>query len=182
MAGILNLVRQSSPLRAVSAGDWLDCGNPDRQASSHRTLLQKREFNELSIDSVLGTITKRSRYVEKFLDEINYLRLLPAELAVLFPRVISYSTDWQDPWLTLEYYGYPTLAEVFVFENVDPGTWEQVFVHLRDILLQGFMHHRRPLAPGVVEDMYLRKTHDRLRDMSAPEALLALRATKVRSR
>jgi hypothetical protein len=174
MADILNLVRQSSPLHAVSAGDWLDCGNPDRQASSHRTLLQKREFNELSIDSVLGTITKRSRYVEKFLDEINYLRLLPPELAVLFPRVINYSTDWQDPWLTLEYYGYPTLAEVFVFENVDPGTWEQVFVHLRDILLQGFMRHRRPLAPGMLEDMYLRKTHDRLRDMPAPEALLAL--------
>ncbi len=174
MADILNLVRQSSPLKAVSAGDWLDCGNPDRQASSHRTLLQKREFNELSIDSVLGTITKRSRYVEKFLDEINYLRLLPPELAVLFPRVINYSTDWQDPWLTLEYYGYPTLAEVFVFENVDPGTWEQVFVHLREILLQGFMRHRRPLAPGVLEDMYLGKTRDRLRDMPAPEALLAL--------
>ena len=133
-----------------AAGDWLDCGNPDRQASSHRTLLQKREFNELSIDSVLGTVTKRSRYVEKFLDEINYLRLLPPELAVLFPRVVDYSTDWQDPWLTMEYYGYPTLAEVFVFENVDPGIWEQVFVHLREILLQGFMRHRRPLAPGVL--------------------------------
>jgi dTDP-glucose pyrophosphorylase len=174
MAQILDHVRAQRPIRAVAAGDWLDCGNPDRQASSHRTLLQKREFNDLSIDSVLGTVTKRSRYVEKFLDEINYLRLLPPELAVLFPRVIGYSTDWQDPWLTLEYYGYPTLAEVFVFENVDPGIWEQVFVHLREILLQGFMRHRRPLAPGDLQEMYLRKTRQRLESMQAPDELLAL--------
>jgi dTDP-glucose pyrophosphorylase len=96
MAGILNNVSAKSPLRAVRAGDWLDCGNPDRQASSHRTLLQKRAFNELSIDSTFGTVTKRSRYVDKFLDEINYLRLLPPELSVLFPRVVACSTDWED--------------------------------------------------------------------------------------
>jgi len=174
LAHILTNVSREAPIRAVKAGDWLDCGNPDRQATSHRTLLQKREFNDLSIDSVLGTVTKRSRYVEKFLDEINYLRLLPPDLGVLFPRVVGYSTDWQDPWLTLEYYGYPTLAEVFVFENVDPGIWEQIFVHLRDILLQGFMTHRRPLAAGVVEEMYLGKTRRRLESMRAPDELLAL--------
>ena len=149
MAGILNNVARHAPLRAARAGDWLDCGNPDRQASSHRTLLQKRAFNELSIDSTFGTVTKRSRYVDKFLDEINYLRLLPPELSVLFPRVVACSTDWEDPWLTMEYYGYPTLAEVFVFENVDPAIWEQVFVHLRDIVVGGFMKRRRPLAAGV---------------------------------
>ncbi|MEX0679275.1 MAG: phosphotransferase [Pirellulales bacterium] len=174
LAAILQNVKAAGPIRAVRAGDWLDCGNPDRQASSHRTLLQKREFNDLSIDSVMGTVTKRSRYVEKFLDEINYLRLLPPELVVLFPRVIGYSTDWQDPWLTLEYYGYPTLAEVFVFENVDPGIWEQVFVHLREILLQGFMRQRRPLASGVLREMYLGKTRQRLENLDGPPELLAL--------
>jgi dTDP-glucose pyrophosphorylase len=174
MAHILDNISQQQPLRAATAGDWLDCGNPDRQASSHRTLLQKREFNDLSIDSVMGTVTKRSRYVEKFLDEINYLRLLPPELAVLFPRVIDYSTDWQEPSLTLEYYGYPTLAEVFVFENVDPAIWEQVFVHLRQIMLEGFMRHRRPLAPGVIQDMYLNKTRERLESLTGPDELLTL--------
>ena len=174
LADILKAVGRQQAIRAVTAGDWLDCGNPDRQASSHRTLLQKREFNELSIDSVLGTVTKRSRYVEKFLDEINYLRLLPPDLSVLFPRVIDYSTDWEDPWVTLEYYGYPTLAEVFVFENVDPAIWEQIFVHLRDIVVQGFMRKRRPLNPGVLQDMYLEKTRNRLEKLSGPPELLAL--------
>ncbi len=171
MAGILNKVARQTPLRAVRAGDWLDCGNPDRQASSHRTLLQKRAFNELSIDSTFGTVTKRSRYVDKFLDEINYLRLLPPELSVLFPRVVACSTDWDDPWLTMEYYGYPSLAEVFVFENVDPGIWEQVFVHLRNIVVGGFMQRRRPLGAGVLEEMYLGKTRRRLAGISEPAAL-----------
>ncbi|HTU24672.1 MAG TPA: phosphotransferase [Pirellulales bacterium] len=174
MAGILNNVARETPLRAVRAADWLDCGNPDRQASSHRTLLQKRAFNELSIDSTFGTVTKRSRYVDKFLDEINYLRLLPPELSVLFPRVVACSTDWEDPWLTMEYYGYPTLAEIFVFENVDPAIWEQVFVHLRNIIVEGFMHRRRPLAAGVLEEMYLGKTRRRLADIAEPPALRSL--------
>jgi dTDP-glucose pyrophosphorylase len=174
LADILRNIQGVQPIRALPAGDWLDCGNPDRQAASHRTLLQKREFNELSIDTVFGTVTKRSRYVEKFLDEINYLRLLPPKLAVLFPRVVDCSTDWQDPWLTLEYYGYPTLAEVFVFENVEPNVWEQVFVHLRSILVDGFMSHRRPLAPGIVRQMYLDKTRNRLESLQGPDELRAL--------
>jgi dTDP-glucose pyrophosphorylase len=174
LADILRLVNRERAIYAVRTGDWLDCGNPDRQASSHRSLLQKREFNELSIDSVMGTVTKRSHYVEKFLDEINYLRLLPPDLAVLFPRVLAYSTEWHEPWVTLEYYGYPTLAEAFVFENVNPGVWEQVFIHLRDIIVRGFMRHRRPLSGDVLQEMYLTKTRTRLDRLQASPELLSL--------
>jgi dTDP-glucose pyrophosphorylase len=174
LAAILDGVRSESRIRAIAAGDWLDCGNADRQALSHRALLQKREFNELTIDAVLGTITKRSSNTEKLIDEINYLRLLPADLAVLFPRVLGYSTEWDDPWVTMEYYGYPALAEVFVFENVDPGIWEQIFVHLRDIMNQGFRRLQRPLADGTLRRMYLEKTRRRLESLEAPADLLAL--------
>jgi dTDP-glucose pyrophosphorylase len=174
MADILKRIAAATPVHAVAAGDWLDCGNPDRRDSSHRTLLQKREFNELSIDNVFGVVTKRSRHVEKFLDEINYLRLLPADLSILFPRVVGYSTDYDDPWLAMEYYGYPTLAEVFVFENVDPAIWEQVFLHLRQIVEQGFMRKRFPLPQGVLHGMYLEKTQQRLEHLQGPDELLRL--------
>lgn len=174
MADILRLVGAERPIHAHRAGDWLDCGNPDRQADSHRSLLQMRDFNELQIDPVLGTITKRSRHVEKFIDEINFIRLLPPDLAVLFPRMLDYSTSWEDPYVTMEYYGYPSLAEVFVFENVDPALWEQIFVHLRDIIVKGFRRHGRPLSPRVLDDMYLGKTRQRLESMQASEELLAL--------
>ncbi len=174
MADILTRVAAVTAVHAVAAGDWLDCGNPDRRESSHRTLLQEREFNELSIDNVFGVVTKRSRHVEKFLDEINYLRLLPPDLSILFPRVVGYSTDYDDPWLAMEYYGYPTLAEVFVFENVDPAIWEQVFLHLRQIVEQGFMRKRFPLPQGVLQGMYLEKTKQRLAGLQRPDELVRL--------
>jgi aminoglycoside phosphotransferase len=174
LADILKNVAAVRPIRATPAGDWLDCGNPDRRDSSHRALLQKRAFNEMSIDSVFGVVTKRSRHVEKFLDEINYLRLLPPELSVLFPRVVGCSTDYDDPWLSMEYYGYPTLSEVFVFENVDPGVWEQVFLHLRQIVTDGFMRRRAPLARDTLRAMYIDKTRRRMEGLSGPEELLRL--------
>ncbi len=171
LSDILRLLNARARIRVLDTGDWLDCGNPDRQASSHRTLLQKRAFNELTVDGVFGTVTKRSQNVEKFLDEINYLRLLPSDLSVLFPRVVACSTDWSNPFLTMEYYGYPTLGEAFVFENVTPSLWEQVFLHLRQIIVGGFMAHKRPLSPSSVREMYLEKTRTRLHGMQAPEAL-----------
>ncbi len=174
LAGLLQRIGETTPIRAVPAASWLDCGNPDRQAASHRALLQQREFNELAIDPTFGTITKRSRRVDKFIDEINYYRLLPPDLAVLFPRVLAFDLDYGDPWLTLEYYGYPNLAEMFVFENVDAGIWERVFAHLRDIVTTGFMRHQRPLPAGTLRQMCVAKTRARLAELRGPQALCEL--------
>ncbi|MDY7092263.1 MAG: hypothetical protein SX243_04740 [Acidobacteriota bacterium] len=171
MADVLAALQAEAPVRVAPAAEWLDCGNPDRQADSHRSLLQMRAFNELSIDPVLGTLTKRSQHVAKLIDEINYLRLLPEDLAVLFPRLLASSTDWNDPWMTLEYYGYPSLSEIFVFENVDAGIWERVFQHLADILEQGFLQRRRPLEAQAVRRMYLTKTRRRLEECRGPQEL-----------
>lgn len=174
MKGVLEGVRKRRGLKAFHAAEWLDCGNPDRQAASHQALLQKREFNELSIDPVLGTITKRSRNVAKFVDEINYLRQLPADLQVLFPRVLDFSTDPKAPFVTLEYYGYPSLSDAFVFENVDPGIWERVFAHLKLLLTEGFMKHSAPLPEGAVHEMLVGKTRARLASLQGPPELAAL--------
>jgi dTDP-glucose pyrophosphorylase len=174
MVEVLDQVRAREPLHTVVAGDWFDCGNTDTLGSSQRVLLQKRDFNELTIDSLFGTITKRSQNVEKFINEIDYIRLLPKELKVLFPRYLDFSTAWEDPWVVLEYYGYPTLAEVFVFHNVDPGIWEGVFDRLHDIIGLGFMRFRRPLHEGDIEKMYLGKTRKRLERLVGPPELKAL--------
>lgn len=171
LAGVLERVNAETPIRLVRAGSWLDCGNTDMQARAHQTLLQARAFNEVKIDAVLGTLTKRSRDSEKFINEVNYLRLLPADLAVLFPRVLAYSTDWRDPWVEMEYYGYPTLSEVFLFENVDPGVWQRVFVHLSEIVRSRFGKHARPVSREAIHEMYVGKTRRRLEAMRGPPEL-----------
>jgi len=174
MADILRPLAEASPIRAYRASEWLDCGNPDRLAGTRRSLLQKRDFNELSVDPVIGTITKRSRKVEKFVDEINYLRLLPKELSVLFPRIIDYPTDWNNAFLKMEYYGYPSLAEIFVFEDVHHGIWMKIFDHLYEIINTWFLQLERPLPSNALYDMYITKTKRRLAIMDAPPELLNL--------
>lgn len=174
LSTILNNLRLETPIKVIRTGNWLDVGNPDKQALSHQALLQKRDFNELHIDPTFGTITKRSRNVEKFIDEINYLSLLPQELSVLFPRVLNYSTDLNDSFVTMEYYGYPTLAEAFVFENVETSIWERVFIHLKEIITKGFMRFEKPLQAGTLQKIYLEKTRKRLETLQTSSELLEL--------
>ncbi len=174
IAGILRRLQETAAIHAVGAASWLDCGNADMQARAHQTLLQARAFNRVSIDPTLGTLTKRSQDSGKFVNEINYLRLLPADLAVLFPRVLGFSTAWERPWIEMEYYGYPSLSEVFLFENVDAGVWQRVFAHLRAIVRDRFGKHVRPLPAGALRTMYLDKTRERLQRLPAEGALGAL--------
>lgn len=174
MAAILERVQARTPIRAERARLWVDVGNADMLAASHRLMLSAREFNELTVDPVLGTITKKSRHKAKFIDEINYLRLLPSDIAVLFPRLLSFSTEWESPSVTMEYYGYPSLSEVFIFEGVDPGIWEQVFEHLLAVLERGFLRHEHPLAPGALTEMCVGKTRARLASLEGPPELVRL--------
>jgi NDP-sugar pyrophosphorylase family protein len=162
LLALLEQLSSQSGLRAVVAEEWSDVGNPDRQAASHRALLQQRAFNELAIDPVFGTITKRSHNVSKFIDEINYVRLLPDDLGVLFPRIVAHSTSWNAPFVTMEYYGYPTLSEMWVYENIDPAIWRGVFHHLHSVITEGFGKHQRPIEAEAVREMLLGKTAKRL--------------------
>jgi len=116
---------------------WFDGGHSDLRWSSTKTLLSSRSFNRLEVNERLGTVTKRSDRPEKLIDEINYLRLLPTDLAPLFPRLIDFCVDLPDVWVTQEFYAYPTLAEYFLFHSLDDSVWHRVFQHLRDIVCVG---------------------------------------------
>ena len=152
---------EAKTLRAYPAGEWFDCGNLDFLTNSRRRLLQARSFNTLQIDELRGTITKRSEHKSKFLNEINYYRLLPRDLATFFPRLVDFSLVPKDLFLTLEYYGYPTLSEVWVFEEFETKYWESVFQTLRKIIAC-FEHYSAELPAKTAFDFYWNKTIDRL--------------------
>ena len=149
-------------LQAYPAGKWFDCGNLDFLTSSRRRLLQARSFNTLQIDELRGTITKRSEHGAKFLNEINYYRLMPRDLATFFPRLVDFSLAPKDLFLTLEYYGYPTLSEVWVFEEFESAYWESVFQTLGKIFTC-FESYSAELSPKAAFDFYWNKTLDRLK-------------------
>lgn len=153
-------------LRAHTAADWIDCGNLDRYNEARRRTLPNREFNDLRIDPLRGTITKRSRNRAKFLNEINYYRLLPADLSIFFPRLVDFGLSADDTFLTLEYYGYPTLSEMWLFEGFEPAFWRRAFRKLQRIMAC-FAGYTAELSPGAARALYWHKTLDRIAEWSA---------------
>ncbi len=159
-------------LRAYPAGQWFDCGNLDLLASSRRRLLQSRSFNSIQIDELRGTLTKRSQHAGKFLNEINYYRLLPRDLVTFFPRLVDFSLAPKDTWLTLEYYGYPTLSEIWVFEEFEAQYWEMIFQSLARII-ECFSRYTVELSSRAVFHFYWNKTVERLAAFAEQDAAFA---------
>lgn len=148
-------------LQAYPAAEWFDCGHADFLSHSRRRLLKARDFNSLQLDDLRGTLTKRSTHTQKFLGEINFYRLLPDDLASFFPRLLGYSMKPSAAFLTLEYYGYPTLSELWVFERYDAAFWSSVFAQLARVL-DCFREYSLKLSSTSVFHFYWTKTLDRV--------------------
>lgn len=160
-------------LHALQAAEWFDCGHADFLSHSRRRLLKSRDFNTLQIDDLRGTITKRSTHTEKFLGEINYYRLLPPDLAAFFPRLLGFSILPSNAHITLEYYGYPTLSEMWVFEEFDAAFWRHVFTRLARVA-ECFSAYRFTLSENTVFRFYWGKTADRLEAFAAQSPVFAV--------
>jgi dTDP-glucose pyrophosphorylase len=159
-------------LKAHSVTEWLDCGNIDMLTSSRRRLLSTRSFNQVEVDELRGTITKRSTHSRKFANEINYYRLLPNDIAIFFPRVVAFDLAPRNLSLTLEYYGYPTLSEMWVFESFEADHWKGIFTTLRKIL-HCFNAYPAEISAAEIFRFYWDKTRDRVADFSAQDPLFA---------
>jgi dTDP-glucose pyrophosphorylase len=171
---------QAGRLRSHPVAEWLDCGNIDMLTSSRRRLLATRSFNQVEVDELRGTITKRSTDLRKFSNEINYYRLLPNDLAIFFPRLVSFDLTPKNLSLTLEYYGYPTLSEMWVFESFDASHWKAIFTTLREIM-RCFSAYPAQLSAKEVFRFYWQKTCDRLVEFGEQDEVFAhwLKADEV---
>lgn len=131
MSDLLRPIVERRQLTAQITSNWLDVGNADHLQDARRKLVQSRSFNSLILDPTRGTITKRSTYTSKFYDEINYFKLLPETLKVYFPRVLDCSNLPGEQFITMEYYAYPTLADLFLFDELPVSVWRKIFQRLR---------------------------------------------------
>lgn len=92
-----------------------------------------REFNRMSIDNVRGTITKSSEKKQKLLDEANWYKSLPDELACFAPRVFKVVENDSSVSVEMELYGYPNLADSFLHTSTDKESWYLITERLMDI-------------------------------------------------
>ena len=151
---------------------WYDVGHLECYQVARKRLLESRSFNALQFDDFLGTVTKRSVHWRKLGDEARWALQLPAALQALAPRVTEFVEAGPDTRLTLEYYGYPTAAELWLYGAFPASVLTGLARRLLQVL-DRFAGEQRPVPPEDFDLMYRVKTEQRVADAMRGNPVLA---------
>lgn len=155
---------KQNPIYVEPAKQWYDFGHIDYFNLAKQKLLQSRYFNSLNIDPLRGTITKTSEKSDKLTDELNWYKALPQKLKMFSPRLEEVDGG-EKVTITQEYYGYPNLAELYVFGDLALTVWKNALQRLMDIQ-KLFRQEAGTVQAEDVWDMYHVKTNQRLEELS----------------
>lgn len=110
--------------------EWIDCGHELNYYKAKTRLLNSRRFNAISIDSH-NLVTKRSTDVDKVRNEYLFIKMLPPQLSYYFPRVTGeFASNGGIGAYTTEFYGYPNMAELCLYWDLDDNNWMRIFSQL----------------------------------------------------
>ncbi len=141
--------------------EWLDTGHEENYPGIRKKILSSRSFNRLMFNPESGLLTKESDNKLKFLNEIDYVKNLPIELQVFFPRIIKF--DREKPSVSMEYYGYPNLSEYQLYRSIDGFQWKRIFEFIKLYIIRN-----RSYKSEISKDQFLsftyEKTNQRLSD------------------
>ncbi|MBR3050147.1 MAG: hypothetical protein IKI08_07470 [Selenomonadaceae bacterium] len=127
--------------------------------------IEPRSFNFLELDEMRGILTKRSLRREKLITEIQWYLKLPKQLHYLAPRIFNYSLYIDKPYIQMEFYGYRTLHEIFLHDELSRSTCEEIFRRLLFIVedMQACkLQCDKKIAQAAVKTMCVDKTLQRL--------------------
>lgn len=143
---------------------WLDSGHFDKYNEA-KNYVKPRYFNTIHIDTKKGILTKKSNDKEKFVNEINWYLKLPKQLQYIRPRILDYSTNEQNPFVSMEYYSYDTLHKLLVFNNLSIEKWREICNSLIFIIEEMKKYYIKVSNNEIlnsINDMYVEKTIKRL--------------------
>ena len=153
------------PLIPIKTKNWFDVGHVDNYVNSQLEV-KARSFNHIRIDKNRGMLTKTSDAVDKFIGEIKWYLKLPADIEYIRPRIFDYDISYPSPYVTMEYYAYHTLHELFLYGDLTRKQWIDIFSRIQfvcnDLKRYVLADETIPLA---LKDMYLTKTLHRLRQI-----------------
>lgn len=120
-----------------------------------------REFNHMSLDYVKGTITKTSAKKQKLLDEANWYRSMPSDLAVFVPKVFDVKETSDHVDIVMELFPYSNLAGAWLTGCSDFDKWSKI---IRDLFkVHKIMEkHEAELNFEELNSIYKTKTAQRL--------------------
>lgn len=158
-------------INLLSVNKWYDVGHSETYLKA-KTGVTARSFNTIKIDEERGILTKKSENREKLINEIKWYLKLPDKIQYLSPRIYDYSLNWEDPYVDMEYYGYHTLHESFLYADLPLTRWKEIFKKLLFIITDMEQYKLTPSIGEVREalySIYLNKTYERLDKLSNDE-------------
>ncbi len=150
-------------MRGITPEVWCDSDHGDMRENSRHRILESRSFNRIEIDDFRGTITKSSTNVEKLKMEIEYYKNLPSNLRIFFPRMLDYSIAPEKTFQVLEYYSYPTLSEIYCYEDAPNFVWKRVLEKLSRITFDEFSSTGQQVVESqpTLREVFIDKTESR---------------------
>jgi len=161
LSSAIRLYMKQKPIQTCHAKEWYDFGHIDNLLNAKRSLMRPRYFNQLEINPILNTIKKNSENTEKLRDELDWYLHIPDELKVLTPRILHHEARGNRVEIIQEYYGYPTLSEMYVYSDLHLENWVIILRHLLKIHQQ-FCKYKTVMPDDTLTDMYIKKTEKRL--------------------
>lgn len=158
----LKMYSSLRPLHAVYTNRWLDIGHADKYNAS-KMMVKARDFNHISIDKERGILRKSSDNLDKFIGEIKWYLKLPADIEYVRPRIFDYSTEYCSPYISMEYYAYHTVHDLFLYGDLSRKQWMDIFSRIHFVYTD-FKRYRvkDDAIKTSLKDMYLYKTKARL--------------------
>ena len=169
---ILAKYNEVNPVLIKSTKNWFDFGHISGAVKARLGLFSAREFNNLQVDAVRGTITKISTKKQKLLDEANWYQKLPLEISCYAPRVFKVEEDADVAKVEMEMYGYANLAETIIYGSNNLEDWCNIIESLLKVH-KTFEKYKEPVDKDEYAEIYVTKTEQRLNDMAvkAPQVL-----------
>lgn len=160
----LIMYQEKYPIQTQRIEDWYDLGHTSGLIKLKNVLFSARDFNSISVNANLGTLTKSSTKIQKLEDEAYWFKNLPEDLKILTPRLISFYKNNNKAELTQELYGYPSLQELYLSGEVNIEDWSSILEKLF-ILHKNFERYKAKEDEKSLKWLYIDKTAKRLEEL-----------------
>jgi len=152
----------------VKANQWYDYGHIDNYYKAKKRSINTRFFNKIDIDEHKAIIRKTSENIDSFLGEIKWYLELPSSLRHYIPQIFDYSLHREEPFIEMEYYGYPSLSDLYLFSGHSLGIWNHIFNSIF-LFIEEMKKYQLKETPEKInqtlKEIYCDKTFNRLNEL-----------------
>lgn len=149
-------------MKVIKAKQWYDIGHSDKYYDTQLEV-KAREFNHIEIDKNRGILRKSSEDINKFIGEIKWYLKLPHDIEYVRPRIFSYSLNYENPYVEMEFYSYHTLHELFLYGDLSKSQWNSIFEKIKFIITDFSRYKLKDdNIKSSLKNMYLDKSIERL--------------------